>query len=71
MKYRIQLQGLHCESCKKLVQKRLEKLDGIVFVDVDIDKQLATLESGSVILQQQIEVALNDTEYKVIAFTEI
>jgi copper chaperone CopZ len=71
MNYKAQLQGLHCEACKKITQKRLGKLEGVTLVNVDIDAQTALIESANVINQNQVEEILKDTEYKVTAFMEV
>ncbi len=71
MKYKIQLQGLHCEACKKITQKRLGKLEGVTLVTVDVDTQSARVDSTSMIVRQQVESVLKDTDYKVTAVTEV
>ena len=71
MNYKVQLQGLHCDACKKITQKRLGKLEGVTLVTVDVDAQTALIQSNSVIDQVQAENALKDTEYKVTAFVEV
>lgn len=71
MNYKVQLQGLHCDACKKITQKRLGKLEGVTLVTVDIDTQTALIESTDRIEQNQVEEVLKDTEYKVTAFVEV
>ena len=71
MNYKIQLQGLHCDACKKILQKRLGRLEGVTFVDVNLDQQTVLLTSSNALEQVNIKEALKDTEYKVAALIEI
>jgi copper chaperone CopZ len=71
MNYKIQLQGLHCDACKKIIQKRLGKLEGVTLVTVGLDTQSALVESTSTIVLQQVEGVLKDTDYKVTTVVEV
>ncbi len=71
MKYKIQLQGLHCEACKKISEKRLSKLEGVNSVEVILENQTALVQTSRIVDQSEIENILKDTEYKVTAITEI
>ncbi|EKD99973.1 MAG: hypothetical protein ACD_22C00126G0004 [uncultured bacterium] len=71
MNYKIQLQGLHCEACKKISEKRIGKLEGVTSVNVDLPQQVAQIQANRIILRSEIEEVLKDTEYKVTAFMEI
>ncbi|PJA87110.1 MAG: hypothetical protein CO141_01220 [Candidatus Moranbacteria bacterium CG_4_9_14_3_um_filter_42_9] len=71
MNYQIQLQGLHCESCKKITEKRIGKLEGVTSVNVDISQQTALVRSERALNQTEVEEALKDTAYKITALTEV
>ena len=71
MNYKIQLQGLHCKSCKKIIEKRLGTLEGVTLVNVDISQQTALVRSDRGLNQTEVEEALKDTAYKIIALTEV
>lgn len=71
MNYRIQLQDLHCEACKKISEKRIGRLEGVTSVNVDLPQQVAQIQANRIILRSEIEEVLKDTEYKVTAFMEI
>lgn len=70
MNYKVQLDGLHCDACKKIIQKRLGKLEGVTLITVELDAQTALIQSNNPINQIQIENALKDSEYKIIGLVE-
>ena len=71
MNYKIQLQGLHCEACKKIAEKRISKLEGVNSVSVDLHQQTALVQTDRSLSQTEVEEALKDTAYKVTALAEI
>ncbi len=71
MNYSIQLQGLHCEACKKITEKRIGRLDGVSSAVTDLTNQTVTVTTDRILSLQEIEEILKDTEYKVTALTEI
>lgn len=71
MNYKLQLQGLHCDSCKKITEKRLGKVEGVTSVNVNMEDQTALIKSERTLSQTAAENILKDTEYKVTALTEI
>ncbi|MFA5776358.1 MAG: heavy metal-associated domain-containing protein [Patescibacteria group bacterium] len=71
MNYKIKLQGLHCEACKKIAEKRIGKLKGVGSVNVDLNQQTVLVQSNRSLSQTEIEGVLKDTEYKIIAFLEV
>ncbi len=70
MNYSIKLHGLHCEACKKITEKRIGKLNGVTSVVTELTTQTVTVSSDSDLNLQTIEQVLEDTEYKVTAFSE-
>lgn len=71
MNYKIQLQGLHCDACKMITQKRLERLEGVGLVTIDLGAQTALIQRSSLIVRAQVEDALKDTDYKIINVMEV
>lgn len=71
MNYKIQLQGLHCEACKKITEKRIGKLEGVGSVNVDLNQQTVLVQSNRSLSQTEVEETLKDTEYKITAFLEV
>ena len=71
MNYKIQLENLHCNSCKKIAEKRLGKIEGVTSVEVTMEDQTALIHTEQPLSLLQTEDALKDTDYKVTAFTEI
>lgn len=71
MNYKIQLQGLHCEACKKIAERRIGKLEGVNSVNVDLNQQTALVQAYRSLSQAEVEEVLKDTEYKITAFLEV
>ena len=71
MNYKIQLENLHCDSCKKIVEKRLGRIEGVTSVKVTMEDQTALVQTEHALSLLQAETVLKDTDYKVTAFTEI
>ena len=71
MNYKLQLQGLHCDSCKKIAERRLGRLKGVTSVNINTEDQTALIQTGHTLNQTEAEEILKDTDYKVTALTEI
>jgi copper chaperone CopZ len=71
MNYKIQLQGLHCESCKKITEKRIGNINGVISIEVDLQNQTGNIVSTNTISKNDIENVLKDTDYKILAIQEI
>ena len=71
MNYKLHLQGLHCDSCKKIAEKRLRKIEGVATVNVDMKDQTVLIQTDRTLSQTEAEDILKDTDYKVTALTEI
>lgn len=70
MNYNIQLQGLDCEACKKITEKRIGRIEGVMTVNVDLSQKTANVQTNRALSQQEVEEVLKDTEYKVIKISE-
>lgn len=71
MNYKIQLQGLDCDACKKITEKRIGRIEGVETVNVDLSQKTADVQASRALSQQEVEEALKDTEYKIITISEI
>jgi hypothetical protein len=54
-----------------ITQKRLERLEGVGLVTIDLGAQTALIQSSSLIVRAQVEDALKDTDYKIINVMEV
>ena len=63
----ITLTGLTCSACKKVVEKRLQKIEGVQTVVVDLGTGQATIDASRDVSTQEMQHALEDTLYKVVA----
>lgn len=71
MNYLAQLQGLHCEACKKITEKRIGKHVGVTYVSTDISRQEVTIKSDMPLTVQAIIELLKDTQYKISNLKEV
>ena len=54
--YSIRVDGLACPYCAYGIEKKLNEIDGVKFIDMDLDKGIVTVES--------YDVKLNDAQLK-------
>ncbi|MFZ5535347.1 MAG: heavy-metal-associated domain-containing protein [Patescibacteria group bacterium] len=57
------LTGLTCPACKKITEKRISSLPGVIHVEVTVSNGSAHVESQSPITSVQINEVLMDTSY--------
>ena len=46
--YKIRVDGLACPFCAYGIEKKFNKIDGVKFIDMDLDKGIVTVEADSV-----------------------
>lgn len=63
---KIKLGGLTCEACKKVIEKRLSKLDGVMEVNVSLANSVADITAMRPINVSEVTEALKGTEYQVL-----
>lgn len=57
--------GMHCASCAKLIEKRLQKIPGVINVMVNYGNEQAFLEVGNSVRDEDIKKVVSDMGYKV------
>lgn len=60
-----QLTGLHCESCKKISEKRVKKIEGVADAITNLETGELTVTGERAITKQEITTALEGTDYQV------
>lgn len=65
MSQKLQLSGLTCSACQKLITKRIMKIEGIKEVNVELNGK-TEIDAQRNISQEEIMKALEGTEYKII-----
>lgn len=60
-----QLTGLHCDSCKKITEKRVQKIVGVNHVETDLDSGKLVILAERAIAKSEVAQALGDTDYQV------
>ncbi|AZR98241.1 heavy-metal-associated domain-containing protein [Streptococcus suis] len=65
MKQTLKLKNLSCQNCVKHVTNRLLDLDGVEEVKIQLDQQLAEVETSVAYDLEGYQEALEDTVYEV------
>ncbi|HFR3691439.1 heavy-metal-associated domain-containing protein [Streptococcus sp. P25B114] len=65
MKQTLKLKNLSCQNCVKHVTNHLLDLDGVEEVHIQLDQQLAEVETSVAYDLEGYQVALDDTIYEV------
>ncbi|HEL2254594.1 TPA: heavy-metal-associated domain-containing protein [Streptococcus suis] len=65
MKQTLKLKNLSCQNCVKHVTNRLLDLDGVEEVKIQLDQQLAEVETSVAYDLEGYQEALEDTIYEV------
>jgi copper chaperone CopZ len=60
-----QLSGLHCESCKKISEKRVKKIEGVIEATTNIETGDLTINGNRSIAKEEVIKALEGTDYQV------
>lgn len=70
--YMIRVDGLACPYCAYGIEKKLNELDGIKFIDMDLEKGLVTVEAYDVKLNDvQLRELFNDAGFTYRSKTEM
>lgn len=62
----LQINGMHCGACEKVISKRLGKLPGVSNVKVSLNEGTAEIESEEKITIEEASSILTGTDYQVI-----
>lgn len=60
-----QLSGLHCESCKKITEKRVSKIEGVIQANTNLDSGEIRITAKRAIAPSEVIKALEGTDYQV------
>lgn len=60
-----QLSGLHCESCKKISEKRVKKIKGVTEATTNVETGNLTVSGNRSIAKEEVIKALEGTDYQV------
>jgi copper chaperone CopZ len=59
------ISGLHCQSCEKIVAKRIGKISGVQNVEVSFKKSELIVTTKTTISESLIQQTLSGTDYIV------
>jgi len=65
-KQQFQIKGTHCPSCKRLIEKKVGGLSGVISVNVDFETGATDVFADRVILKDEIRECIAEMEYKVV-----
>ncbi|HEM3633806.1 TPA: heavy-metal-associated domain-containing protein [Streptococcus suis] len=65
MKQTLKLKNLSCQNCVKHVTNHLLEMDGVEDVKIQLDQQLAEVETSVAYDLEQYQEVLDDTIYEV------
>ena len=69
--YSIRVDGLACPYCAYGIEKKLNQLDGVKFIDMDLEKGVVTVESYDVKLNdEQLKQLFQDSGFTYRSKTE-
>ncbi len=60
------IKGTHCPACKKLIEKRLNRINGVSSVEVDFTNGQTVICCNNKLSAVDLQSALEGTEYKVL-----
>ncbi len=60
----VTIQGMHCEACQKIIQRRLGKIEGILEVQAPLSGEISILANRSISIDE-VKTALEGTDYLV------
>lgn len=66
MKKTINIEGMHCEHCKKRVENALSKIDGITGAEVSLENSCAVVECSSDVKNDLFIEAIGDLGFDVM-----
>lgn len=62
---KFKLDGMHCQSCEKIVSKRIGKIPEVFSVAVSLETSEVSVVASKPISESEIQQALSDTEYTI------
>lgn len=63
---KLQLSGLTCGACEKVISKKLQKIDGVQEVHVTAQNGATSIIASRPISEEEVITALEGTHYKVV-----
>lgn len=60
-----QVEGISCQACQKIIQKRLGNVQGVSGVSVELNGQLE-VKADRAVDKSELVNALKDTDYKIL-----
>ena len=64
--YILHVEGMHCENCKRAVERRLDRFEGVVS-EVDLKHKTATVTCDRPVDVEQLRLAVAMLDYQVTA----
>ena len=68
-RYILHVEGMHCENCKRAVERRLDKFEGAVCT-VDLKSKTATVAYDRPVDPEQLRLAVSMLDYQVVGIEQ-
>ena len=62
--YVLHIEGMHCDNCKRAVERRLDRFEGVVS-EVDLKRRTATVRCDRSVDPEQLRLAVAMMDYQV------
>ncbi|UJF16733.1 heavy-metal-associated domain-containing protein (plasmid) [Jeotgalibaca sp. MA1X17-3] len=66
MRTEVRVEGMKCKGCAHTVQEKLEAIEGVNSVEVNLENKKVVVESKSEINKEAFRTALSETNYSVV-----
>jgi len=63
-RYVLHIEGMHCDNCKRSVERRLNRFEGVA-AEVDLKKKIATVTYDRPVDVEQLRLAVAMMDYQV------
>lgn len=63
--YQYQLEGLNCQACQKIIQKKVGNIKGVKELSIELDGKLQVTSERELDKSEVIN-SLKDTDYKIL-----
>lgn len=64
---KLQLSGLTCGACEKVISKRLKTIEGVQDVQVSAQNGQTIISASRSITKDEVTKALQNTHYKIVS----
>ncbi len=60
------IKGTHCPACKRLIERRISEVEGVISVNVNFETGDTEIKTNRDISKDEIQQSLEGMEYQII-----